>query len=773
LLAHCPTQRDPHPALTTDQIIGLNRPKRPLANSVWFVADLHTQLINIKISTAPFIAAGRSSRDQPDFDFSNILNAGGLDVGRMLAGLGGRDGRKFPDFGVADAYLMQFPGKPARKPLQGVNSCVNTHLPAMRNDPTGKKPGKRTGPLAEKSERGDLVIMPTSANPSGPQIIADYVKHLPPRPGVYRMIGEDGGVLYVGKARNLKNRVGNYAKSGGHTNRIALMISLTRSMEFVVTHTETEALLLEANLIKRLKPRFNILLRDDKSFPYILIKRDHAAPQLKKHRGSRKIKGDYFGPFASAGAVNHTLNTLQKAFLIRTCSDSVYDGRTRPCMLYQIKRCAGPCVDLVTPETYDGLVGQATDFLRGKSNALRENLQQQMQSAADIQDYELAARLRDRIRAIAAVTTEQGINPEGVEEADVIAVAQDGGKSCVQVFFYRAGQNWGNQSFFPRHESDAQAQDVIAAFIAQFYDDKPAPGLILVSDAPVDKDLLAEALSLRADRKVALHQPSRGEKRKLVEQTSRNAKEALARRLSESSNQAQLLRGVEKVFNLDSPPERIEVYDNSHIQGSHALGAMIVAGAEGFDKSQYRRFNMKGDDAATNDDFAMMAAMMRRRFSRMLKEKDEGAPVPDLVLIDGGKGQLSSVLEVMEELGVLDITVAAIAKGPERDAGKEAFYMPDRPPFKLPHNDPVLYYLQRLRDEAHRFAIGGHRAKRKKAISDNPLDDVPGIGPSRKKSLLTHFGSAKAVRDAALADLELVDGVSKAMAKRIHEWFQQ
>jgi excinuclease ABC subunit C len=656
---------------------------------------------------------------------------------------------------------------------KGVKASADTQFPALRSNINTLQSSKNTAPLAEDSQRGDLTLMPTNTDPSGPQIIADYVKHLPPRPGVYRMFGEDGGVLYVGKARNLKNRVGNYAKTGGHTNRIALMISLTRSMEFVVTHTETEALLLEANLIKRLKPRFNILLRDDKSFPYILIKRDHAAPQLKKHRGSRKIKGDYFGPFASAGAVNHTLNTLQKAFLIRTCSDSVYDGRTRPCMLYQIKRCAGPCVDLITPDAYDGLVEQATDFLRGKSNALREGLQQDMQAAAETLDYEAAARLRDRIRAIAAVTTEQGINPEGVEEADVIAVAQDGGKSCVQVFFYRAGQNWGNQSFFPRHEIDVESEEVIAAFIAQFYDDKPAPSLILLSHTPVDKDLLSEALSLRSDRKVTLHQPSRGEKRKLVEQTSRNAKEALARRLSESSNQAQLLRGVEKVFGLDNPPERIEVYDNSHIQGSHALGAMIVAGPEGFEKNQYRRFNMKGDDAATDDDFAMMAAMMRRRFSRMLKEKDEGAPIPDLVLIDGGKGQLSAVLEVMEELGVMEIPVAAIAKGPERDAGKEAFYMPDRPPFKLPHNDPVLYYLQRLRDEAHRFAIGGHRAKRKKAISDNPLDDVPGIGPTRKKSLLAHFGSAKAVRDAALADLELVDGVSKAMAKRIHDWFQQ
>jgi excinuclease ABC subunit C len=615
--------------------------------------------------------------------------------------------------------------------------------------------------------------MSTTAAPSGPSLIADYVKRLPPKPGVYRMIGEDGQILYVGKARNLKNRVSNYAAGRGHSNRIALMIALTHSMEFVVTQTETEALLLEANLIKRLKPRFNILLRDDKSFPYILIRKDHPAPQLLKHRGARKTKGDYFGPFASVGAVNQTLNTLQKAFLIRTCTDSVYEGRSRPCMLYQIKRCAGPCVDLVEPAAYDELVKEATDFLRGRSNALRQELQARMSEAAEAMDFETAAKLRDRIRAIAAVTTDQGINPDGVEEADVIAIAQDGGKSCVQVFFFRAGQNWGNQSFFPRHESDAEPADVLAAFLAQFYDDKPAPGLILLSHEIEEAELLAEALSLRAERKVQLHTPQRGEKRKLVERTVTNAKEALARRLSESATQTQLLRGVQRVFELEDIPRRIEVYDNSHIQGTNALGAMIVAGPEGFEKNSYRRFNMKGDDAATNDDFAMMQAMLRRRLSRLMKEREEGAPVPDLILIDGGKGQLSSVMEVAAELGVTDITIAAIAKGPERDAGREAFYLPGKAPFKLPQKDPVLYYLQRLRDEAHRFAIGGHRAKRKKQMAENPLDDIPGIGPSRKKALLAHFGSAKAVRNAALADLEAVDGVSKAMAKRIHDWFQR
>ena len=586
------------------------------------------------------------------------------------------------------------------------------------------------------------------------------------------MFGADGEVLYVGKAKNLKNRVSSYAKSVGHTNRIALMISLTRSMEFVVVATETESLLLEANLIKRLKPRFNILLRDDKSFPYILVRKDHAAPQLAKHRGARKKDGDYFGPFASAGAVNETLNTLQKAFLLRTCSDSVYDGRTRPCMLHQIKRCAAPCTGEISEANYAALVDQAEAFLRGKSNALREDLGQQMARSADDLDYETAARLRDRIRAIASVTTDQGVNPEGVEEADIVALAQDGGKSCVQVFFYRAGQNWGNQSFFPRHEADAEPADIIAAFIAQFYDDRPAPALIMVSHLPDEAELIAEALSIRSTRKVTIHAPSRGEKRKLVAQTRNNAREALSRRMAESATQKQLLKGVAKVFALDTPPERIEVYDNSHIQGTNALGAMIVAGPEGFTKTHYRRFNMKGDDAATNDDFGMMAAMMRRRFSRLLKERECGAPVPDLVLIDGGKGQLSAVMEVMEDLGLEDICVAAIAKGPERDAGREAFYMPGLAPFKLPMNDPVLYYLQRLRDEAHRFAIGGHRAKRAKAIRDNPLDGIPGVGPARKKALLAHFGSAKAVESAALSDFESVEGVSKAMAKRIYEWFR-
>ncbi|MGX6647969.1 excinuclease ABC subunit UvrC [Maricaulaceae bacterium MS644] len=608
---------------------------------------------------------------------------------------------------------------------------------------------------------------------TGPDIIASYVKTLPMKPGVYRMYDEGGEILYVGKAKKLKNRVSNYAKSGGHTNRIALMIALTRKMEFVVTDTETEALLLEANLIKRLRPRFNIILRDDKSFPYILIRTDHDAPQLMKHRGSRKKKGYYFGPFASAGAVNNTLNTLQKAFLLRTCTDSVYEGRARPCMLYQIKRCAGPCVDLIEPERYGELVDEATQFLRGKSNALREQLQKDMAEASEALDFEKAARLRDRIRAISAVTTQQGINPEGLEEADVVAAHQEGGKTCVQIFFFRAGQNWGNRAFFPKHEADASPEDVLTAFIAQFYDDKPAPSLILASHAPAQADLLAEALSLRAGHAVEIRQPQRGSKKALVEAATRNAREALGRQLAETKSQAQLLDGVAKVFGLEARPERIEVYDNSHIQGTNALGAMIVAGPEGFEKTSYRKFNMKGDDAATNDDFAMMKAMLRRRFTRLQKDRDQGAPVPGLVLIDGGKGQLSSVMEVMAELGVDDVPVASVAKGPDRDAGREVFYMTGKAPIKLPMNDPVLYYLQRIRDEAHRFAISGHRAKRSRQIKENPLDSIPGVGASRKSALLKHFGSSRAISRAALADLEAVDGVSKALARKVFDHFNE
>jgi len=608
---------------------------------------------------------------------------------------------------------------------------------------------------------------------TGPEIIADYVKTLSTGPGVYRMYGKDGELLYVGKARSLKNRVSNYARFGGHTNRIALMISLTRSMEFVLTRTETEALLLEANLIKRLKPRFNILLRDDKSFPYILIKREHEAAQLTKHRGARKAKGEYFGPFANASAVNQTLNTLQKAFGIRTCSDNVYEGRTRPCMLYQIKRCAGPCVDLISAGDYNALVEEAVDFMSGRSNALRERLQADMLAASENLGFETAAKLRDRIRAIAAVTSRQDVNTHGVKDTDVIALHQEGGKTCVQIFFFRAGQNWGNRALYPRHGPDVTPGEITSTFIAQFYDDKPAPRKILTSVQPEQIELLTEALTLRAGYPVEIRTPKRGHGKVLVEAAYRNAREALGRSLAESRSWAKLLDGVASVFDLDNRPQRIEVYDNSHIQGTNALGAMIVAGPDGFEKSGYRRFNMKGSDAATHDDFAMMRIMLRRRFIRLQKERDKGSPIPDLVLIDGGKGQLSAVMAVMEELGIRDITVAAVAKGPDRNAGQEVFYTPGKPPIRLPVNDPVLYYLQRIRDEAHRFAITGHRAKRTRQMKKNPLDDIPGVGAARKSALLKHFGSARAVTRANLGDLEAVNGISKSLALKIYEHFHE
>ncbi len=637
----------------------------------------------------------------------------------------------------------------------------------------------------------------------GPEVIKDYVKRLPAKPGVYRMLDRKGDVLYVGKARSLKARVSNYVRLGGHTNRIAAMIAQTAAMEFSVTDTETEALLLESNLIKKLKPKYNVLLRDDKSFPYILIRRDHAAPQILKHRGARAPNGDYFGPFASAGAVNRTLNTLQKAFLLRSCSDSVYENRSRPCMLHQIKRCAAPCVDYVTTQEYGALVADAAAFLSGKSDALRARLQTEMEGAAEALDFEKAARLRDRIRALAPITTSQGVNPASVEEADVIAIHKAGGQSCVHAVFFRAGQNWGDRSFFPRHEKDASEQEVLAAFLGQFYDDKPAPKLILASHDIEEAELLAEALSLRADRKVEIHTPARGEKAKLVQYARRNAEEALARRQAEGAAQSKLLDGVMETFDLEARPARIEVYDNSHIQGSNAVGAFIVAGPDGFDKRSYRTFNIKTTDLTPGDDYAMMREVLRRRLTRLVKAREEmenrlqaddgdsedvsDAPDarpaaagrkpdawPDLILIDGGKGQLSVVMEVMTELGLTadDLAIASIAKGEDRDAGRETFFMPQRQAFKLEPTSPVLHYLQRLRDEAHRFAIGTHRAKRSKDIARNPLDEIPGVGPGRKKALLAHFGSARAVKRANVDDLARVEGVSKQLAVKIHDWFR-
>lgn len=609
----------------------------------------------------------------------------------------------------------------------------------------------------------------------GVDVIKDNLSRLPAKPGVYRMFGEDDTVLYVGKAKSLKARVSSYTRIGGQTQRIAAMILATARMEFVVTETETEALLLEASLIKSLKPRFNILLRDDKSFPYILIRRDHDAPQVLKYRGSKQDRGDYFGPFASANAVTRTIDTLQKAFLLRTCEDSVYSTRQRPCMLHQIKRCSAPCVGLITPDDYSALADQAADFLRGKATDLQAGLAEDMETAAEAMEFERAASLRDRIRALAHVRAQQDINPDGIEEADIFSITMEGGLSSVQVFFIRAGQNWGATIHFPRHEKGEGEADILAAFLVQFYDKRPPPRLILTNLDPADRVLIAEALELKADRKVEIRTPQRGEKRSLVEQATRNAAEALSRKLAESASQARLLKEVAKAFDLEEPPRRIEVYDNSHIQGSNMVGGMVVAGPDGFDKGQYRKFNIKDQTLEPGDDYGMMREVMRRRFSRALKERDEGngANWPDLVLIDGGLGQLSSVIEAIGDLGLSpsDINLVSIAKGVERNAGREQFFQPGRAPFRLPENAPVLYYLQRLRDEAHRWAIGAHRAKRSADIKKNPLDEIEGIGPSRKKALLQYFGSAKGVARAKLADLKEVDGVSAAMAERIYGHF--
>ncbi len=614
---------------------------------------------------------------------------------------------------------------------------------------------------------------------TGAALIADYVKRLPDTPGVYRMLGEAEEVLYVGKARSLKKRVVQYAQGRAHSQRLAHMVSLTRAMEFVTTRTEADALLLESNLIKRLKPRFNITLRDDKSFAEILLRRDHATPQIRKHRGAHATKGDYFGPFASTWAVNRTLNTLQKAFLLRSCSDSVYETRTRPCMLHQIKRCSAPCTGLISPEGYDDLVSEARDFLRGKSRAVNARLVAEMNAAAEDMEFERAARVRDRIRALAGVSVEQGINPEGVEEADVFALHVESGQACVQVFFFRGGQNWGNRAYFPRlstlTEGDDTPEAVLGAFLGQFYDDKPVARLILLSHAAPECELLAEAFRVKSGRRIEIAVPRQGEKKRLVDHAQSNAREALGRRMAESGAQRKLLAGVCEVFKLESSPERIEVYDNSHIMGTNAVGGMIVAGPEGFQKNQYRKFNIKPGELTPGDDFAMMNQVLRRRFTRLAKEEEEGEapPRPDLVLVDGGQGQLDAALAVMADLGVDDVAVVGVAKGPDRDAGLERFFMPGRPPFMLEPKDPVLYYLQRLRDEAHRFAIGTHRAKRSVAAMKNPLDEIDGVGSGRKRALLEAFGSARGVSRASMEDLEKVPGVNRPLAERIYAFFRR
>ena len=613
---------------------------------------------------------------------------------------------------------------------------------------------------------------------AGPEIIRNFVKHLPNKPGVYRMYDGKSDVIYVGKARNLKARVTNYTRLAGHTNRIATMIALTCHMEFVTTETEAQALLLEANLIKKFKPRFNVTLRDDKSFPYILIARDHAVAQIAKHRGSQTRKGAYYGPFASAGAVNRTINALQKAFLLRSCNDSVYNNRTRPCLLHQIKRCSAPCVGYIEAPAYDELVREAEAFLSGKSQTVKAELAQEMEAASERLDFEQAARYRDRIQAMSFVTAEQGINPAGVEEADVFGLAQEGGQTCIQVFFFRAGQNWGNHAYFPRADRSHSPDEILASFIAQFYDGKPLPALLLLSHDVEERDLLEDAFSTLAGKKVDIAVPQRGEKKGLVEHAAINAREALGRRIADSSSQKKLLEGAAKVFALSEPPRRIEVYDNSHVMGSHPVGAMIVAGPDGLMKSQYRKFNIKSEETSAGDDFGMMREVLTRRFSRLIKEHpgeagSEDSPWPDLVLIDGGAGQLSAAKGVLDDLGLSDLAIAGVAKGPDRDAGREHFYVPGRASFMLEARDPVLYYIQRLRDEAHRFAIGSHRARRTKAIGLNPLDEIPGIGPGRKKALLRAFGSAKAVARASVADLSVVEGVSGGLAEAIYGHFHE
>ena len=609
---------------------------------------------------------------------------------------------------------------------------------------------------------------------TGHDLIADYVKRLDGSPGVYRMLDAQSRVLYVGKARNLKARVSNYARPSGHSGRIARMISETASMMFLTTRTETEALLLEQNLIKQLKPRYNVLLRDDKSFPNILVSRTHGFPQIKKHRGAKTEKGSYYGPFASAGAVNRTLNQLQRVFLLRNCTDSQFESRTRACLLYQIKRCSGPCVGLISAADYAASVADAERFLSGKSTALQESLKTEMQAASDAMEFEKAAALRDRIRALTAVQTVQGINPRTVTEADVVALHMEGGQACVQVFFIRAGQNWGNKDYYPRVGADIDAPEVLEAFLGQFYDEgREPPRLILLSHGLENEEWVADALSERAGRRVELAVPQRGEKAELIEGAARNAREALARRMSESATQTKLLEGVAEAFGLESAPRRIEVYDNSHIQGTDAVGAMIVAGPEGFLKSQYRKFNIKGTDLTPGDDFGMMKEVLSRRFARLMKEDPdrEHGHWPDLLLIDGGAGQVSAVAEIMAEMGVEDVAMVGVAKGVDRDHGKEEFHRVGERPFALQRNDPVLYFIQRLRDEAHRFAIGTHRAKRAKSVAATPLDEVPGVGAGRKRALLQHFGSAKAVSRAGLADLKAVPGISDSLAETIYDFF--
>jgi excinuclease ABC subunit C len=624
---------------------------------------------------------------------------------------------------------------------------------------------------------------------AGRAAIVRFTKLAPSAPGVYRMIDAQGDVLYVGKAKNIKKRVAAYARPTGHDSRISRMIAATATLEFVTTKTETEALLLEANLIKRLRPRFNVLLRDDKSFPYILITTDHWAPQILKHRGARTRPGQYYGPFASAGAVNRTINALERAFLVRSCSDSYFEARTRPCLLYQIKRCSAPCTGEIDFAGYSELVREANEFLAGRSRSVQKELAREMDNASAALDFERAAIYRDRLSALTAIQSHQGINPRSIEEADVFAVHQAGGYSCVEVFFFRTGQNWGNRAYFPKADRAIGADEVLSAFLAQFYDDKPPPRLILVSHEFDERALLSEALSAKTGRKIEVGAPKRGERKELVQHAMANAREALARKLAETSSQQKLLSELTKTFALPGAPRRIEVYDNSHISGTNAVGAMIVAGPEGFRKNQYRKFNIRSAELSPGDDYGMMREVLQRRFKRLLEENprltiegarsgafkgnDEDQLWPDLVLIDGGQGQLSAAQDTLSTLGITSVPIVAVAKGPDRDAGRETFFMAGRDPFKLPPRDPLLYFIERLRDEAHRFAVGSHRARRKKDIREAGLQEIPGIGPTRKRALLRHFGTVKAIERASLPDLAQVPGINAETARKVYEFFHE
>ena len=671
--------------------------------------------------------------------------------------------------------------------IQQTEPSIATPRSARRRKAAPLDPRRSPGDLAESNAAAFDTASPRPAGggiAAGVAVLRAALRNVPSSPGVYRMLDRKGDALYVGKARSLKSRVQNYAHPAGLSNRLRRMIAETASLEIVVTATEAEALLLECNLIKRLMPRYNVLLRDDKSFPFIHLTAGHDFPQLTKFRGARDKPGSFFGPFASAGAVNRTLITLQKAFLLRSCSDSLFNNRTRPCLLFQIKRCSAPCVGRISREDYALLLEQAHGFLQGRSHDVQQRLAGEMEKAAEALDFEAAALIRDRIRALSLVQGHQDIHVAGVEDADIIAAHQAGGQTCVQVFFFRGGQNWGNRAYFPKHDPQLAVEEVLTAFVGQFYDNRPKPRLVLLSHPLVEQELIEEALSLHGGR-VTLAVPRRGDKKRLVDRIAAAAREALGRRLAESASQRELLDGVAGAFGLDGPINRIEVYDNSHIQGTNAVGAMIVAGPDGLMKNAYRKFNIRsigtvaepeptGESlSAGGDDYAMMREVFRRRFGRALKEDPERArgTWPDLVLIDGGAGQLHTVEEVFAELGIQDVALVGIAKGPDRNAGRERFFLSGRPPFSLEPRDPVLYFLQRLRDEAHRFAIGAHRTRRANAIGRSPLDEIAGIGSRRKQALLHHFGSARAVARAGIAEIERVTGISKAVAKKVYDHF--